>query len=171
MTFAWKTMIATTIAVNAVALTMLVDMPTKLVWNTSASVPTGFYALRPTGPLRRDQLVAVSPSPALENWLVARGYLGRRVPLIKHVAALPGETVCRDGAVITLSGSAVATARERDRIGRPLPVWRGCRTLADGEVLLLNPASADSMDGRYFGPVAASSIVGRAVPLWTGDGA
>ena len=31
----------------------------------------------------------------------------------------------------------------------------------------------DSLDGRYFGPVPASSVIGRALPLWTdeeGDG-
>ena len=31
----------------------------------------------------------------------------------------------------------------------------------------MNPASKHSFDGRYFGPLPASSIVGRAVPLWT----
>ena len=31
----------------------------------------------------------------------------------------------------------------------------------------------DSLDGRYFGPIPASSVIGRALPLWTdedGDG-
>jgi type IV secretory pathway protease TraF len=27
--------------------------------------------------------------------------------------------------------------------------------------------SANSLDGRYFGPLPAASIVGRAIPLWT----
>ena len=30
----------------------------------------------------------------------------------------------------------------------------------------MNPQSADSLDGRYFGPLPAASIVGRAIPLW-----
>jgi len=31
----------------------------------------------------------------------------------------------------------------------------------------------DSLDGRYFGPIPTSSVIGRALPLWTdedGDG-
>jgi type IV secretory pathway protease TraF len=28
------------------------------------------------------------------------------------------------------------------------------------------PRSADSLDGRYFGPLPADSIVGRAIVLW-----
>ena len=31
----------------------------------------------------------------------------------------------------------------------------------------MNWQSEDSFDGRYFGPLPASTIVGRADPLWT----
>jgi len=31
----------------------------------------------------------------------------------------------------------------------------------------MNRQSALSLDGRYFGPLPAASIVGRAIPLWT----
>ncbi len=37
--------------------------------------------------------------------------------------------------------------------------WRGCRTLAAGEVLLLGD-TADSFDGRYWGPVSVDLIEG-----------
>ena len=56
---------------------------------------------------------------------------------------------------------ARATARAvRCRSGR------GGRTLRPGELLLLNPAHPDSLDGRYFGPLPASAVIGRATPLW-----
>ena len=51
--------------------------------------------------------------------------------------------------------------------GRALPVWHGCRTIAPGEVFLMNPAVPDTLDGRYFGPLPPRPIVGRADPLWT----
>ena len=57
-------------------------------------------------------------------------------------------------------------ARERDRRGRALPVWEGCCVIRRDEVFLMNSQSADSLDGRYFGPLPAASIVGRAIPLW-----
>lgn len=34
---------------------------------------------------------------------------------------------------------------------------------------MLNPNHADSMDGRYFGPLPASTVLGRAVPILTRD--
>ena len=58
-------------------------------------------------------------------------------------------------------------------MGRDLPVWQGCRVIGDGEIFLMNWEVGDSLDGRYFGPIPASSVIGRALPLWTdeeGDG-
>jgi type IV secretory pathway protease TraF len=37
----------------------------------------------------------------------------------------------------------------------------------------MNPEARDSLDGRYFGPLPTSSVIGRATPLYTdenGDG-
>jgi type IV secretory pathway protease TraF len=57
-------------------------------------------------------------------------------------------------------------ARERDARGRPLPTWHGCRAIGSGELFLMNWQSADSLDGRYFGPIPASAVIGRAHPIW-----
>ena len=43
---------------------------------------------------------------------------------------------------------------------------RAAASSRQGDVFLMNPRSADSLDGRYFGPLPAASIVGRAIPLW-----
>jgi type IV secretory pathway protease TraF len=61
-------------------------------------------------------------------------------------------------------------ALARDRRGRELPVWQGCRTLGAGEIFLMNWDVQDSLDGRYFGPILKSSVIGRALPLWTDEG-
>ena len=71
-----------------------------------------------------------------------------------------------ESAHVDVDGTHVATRRSRDRQGRPLPWWRGCRQLLTGELLVLGTAP-DSFDGRYFGPVPQSAVIGRAVPLWT----
>jgi len=141
----------------------------RLVWNASASVPIGFYDLERPSPLQVGDLVAVMPDMPLADFMVGRGYIGRGVPLLKHIAALPGQRICRDGLVIRIDGAPVAEARERDTLGRRLPVWQGCRTVGDGDVFLLNREAGDSLDGRYFGAVPASWIVGRAIPLWTDE--
>ena len=162
-----RTFAVVALAVGLVTLPAIATMPMTLVWNASASVPIGLYAVRPIDRLSVSDLIVAMPPEALARFLTERRYLGIGVPLIKHVAATPGQTVCRIGATIWIDGDVIAQARERDRLGRPLPVWRGCQTLDAEAVFLLNPDVPDSMDGRYFKPLSRATIVGRAVPLWT----
>ena len=49
-----------------------------------------------------------------------------------------------------------------------LPRWLGCHRLRPGELFLLNPAP-DSLDGRYFGPLPDTGVVGVAHPLLVRD--
>lgn len=137
------------------------------IWNASASVPIGLYRLAPAGRIAVADLVVVAPPEPLATFLAERGYLPRGVPMLKRVLALAGDTVCRRGATIVAYDHAYGIARERDSRGRPLPVWQGCRTLADGEVFLMNWDAPDSLDGRYFGPLPCTTIVARALPVWT----
>jgi conjugative transfer signal peptidase TraF len=112
-------------------------------------------------------LVVVIPPEPLASFLSRGGYLPHGVPLLKRIVALPGQSVCRDELTISVDGIEISAARERDRRGRALPVWRGCRVIADGEVFLMNWDEPASLDSRYFGPIPASAIIGRAEPLWT----
>ena len=45
--------------------------------------------------------------------------------------------------------------------------WAQCRQLVVDELFLLNVTNPASFDSRYFGPIDASFVVGRAVALWT----
>lgn len=155
------------VAALLAALTSLLHMPPVLLWNASPSAPEGLYLLALADRLTVGQLVAARPDSVLEDLMARRGYLPRGVPLLKHIAALPGQQVCRKAISVTIDGRHVADALERDRQGRPLSSWQGCFSLSDGNVFLLNADVPDSFDGRYFGPTSASSIIGIAVPLWT----
>ncbi len=136
------------------------------MWNASASVPVGLYRLQSIDERYVSELVAVMPAEPLATFLADGNYLPRGVPLLKHVLALPGQTVCRDGLTITVDTVAMGVARERDGRGRPLPTWQGCRVIGSSELFLMNWQSADSLDGRYFGPIQASAVIGRAHPVW-----
>ena len=139
------------------------------IWNASNSVPIGLYRVRPATRLTVTELVAVQPPDLLAAFLDLNGYLPIGVPMLKRVLALPGQTVCRNGLTIAVDGVDVGDAHERDGHGRPLPAWQGCHVIADGDVFVMNWQSADSLDGRYFGPLPASAIIGRAVPVWTDE--
>ena len=151
----------------------LLDITPRLIWNASASAPVGFYTVAPESTYIVPDLVVVAPPEPLARFMVERGYVGRDVPLLKHVLGLPGQQVCRLRSTITVDGVEMGAALDHDRLGRDLPVWQGCKTIAQDEIFLMNWEVRDSLDGRYFGPIPASSIIGRALPLWTdeeGDG-
>ena len=160
-------------AAMGAAVAAFIPTPTRLVWNATASAPVGLYTIAPADRLEVPELVAVMPPEPLADFLVGRGYVGRGVPLLKRVLGLPGQQVCRIGRDIMVDGVAVGSALSRDKMGRDLPVWQGCRRIATGEVFLMNWQVNDSLDGRYFGLTSTDQIIGRAVPLWTdedGDG-
>jgi conjugative transfer signal peptidase TraF len=140
-----------------------------LIWNASASVPIGLYAVERASTPQIADLVVVWPPQSIAQFLADGGYLPIGVPLLKYVAALSGQEVCRIGFTITIDGTAIGDAHERDSRGRPLPIWSRCHVVGDNEVFLLNPLSPDSLDGRYFGALPIASIVGRAIPLWTDE--
>jgi conjugative transfer signal peptidase TraF len=158
---------AMSIGVFAASMPMLFHPTPKLIWNASASVPIGLYMAYPVGALWVGELLAVAPPEPLATFLDERRYLSRDVPLLKHVAALPGQMVCRTGDTITIDGSPVGASLDRDHLGRPLPTWQGCHVVMAGEIFLMNERSATSFDSRYFGPLPARTIVARVAPLLT----
>lgn len=159
-------LVASLAGVGALALTFGRGALPPYVWNASASVPVGLYRLQSTDERYVTELVAVLPPEPLAIFLADGHYLPRGIPMLKHVLALPGQTVCREGLTVLVDAIAMGVARERDGRGRLLPIWQGCRVIAAGELFLMNWQSADSLDGRYFGPLPASAVIGRAYPVW-----
>jgi conjugative transfer signal peptidase TraF len=136
-----------------------------LVWNASSSAPVGLYHVVPIHVLQRGDMVVARLKPAAAQLAATREYLPFGVPVVKRIAAVPGDRVCADRVLISINGRPAAARLAADSRGRPLPVWHGCTTLDSRQYLLLNE-SLGSFDGRYFGPTNASAIVGLASPIW-----
>ncbi|MGO4563185.1 S26 family signal peptidase [Mesorhizobium sp. 2RAF21] len=160
-------LLAAATALAALSVTTFSAMPMKLLWNATASAPIGLYAVGLADKLQTGDLVVVRPDEALEDFMVERRYIGRGVPLLKHIAALSGQQVCRIGRDIMIDGRFAAAALDRDSRGRELPVWQGCQHIAPNVVFLLNPAARDSLDSRYFGPLPVTDVIGKAHSLYT----
>ena len=139
----------------------------RLVWNASASSPMGLYRIGPGQEVRPGGM-ALARVPAMARRLAAeRHYLPRNVPLVKHVAAAAGDTVCARGAVISVNGRRVAVRRRTDPSGRAMPwSWTGCERLRGGDLLLVSQGQPLAFDGRYFGVSRRGDVVGRARLLW-----
>lgn len=93
-------------------------------------------------------------------------YLPNGVPLFKHVLALGGTMVCQGRGPsssmawhLDVRSSVQSWPAAALLAGLPLHRWR--------RGLPPNRAVADSFDGRYFGPLPLTSIIGRVVPVTT----
>lgn len=160
---------AATLSLAGVMSSLMLTSPRPLlVWNMTASAPVGLYALHRTNQLSHGDLIAILPTESQADFLSQRGFLGQGALLLKHIAALTGQLVCRQDNHILIDERIVATARRHDHLGRDLPQWQGCRRLTSREIFLLN-AAPDSLDSRYFGPFHTRSVIGRATPLWTDE--
>jgi len=142
------------------------SLPKFVIWNASASIDKGLYIVIPQSHVRRGHIAAYQPPPMLAAWMAERGYLPEGLPLLKPVASKTSNRFCRSGSIVSYRAEPVAVAQNHDRMGRDLPVWQGCKVIGKGEIFLLSP-SKSSLDSRYFGPLPASGLLGRAYPLWT----
>jgi conjugative transfer signal peptidase TraF len=159
---AWLAATATVLAVIA---TIAAHPEPLLVWNVSPSAPVGLYAVLPGTKVAPGEMVVARLPVSWRELAAARGYIPKGIPLVKRVAAVPGDRVCAKGREIRINGRFAALRLGRDRRGRPLSAWRGCVTLKAHQLFLLNGRS-DSFDGRYFGATGPAELVGKARLLW-----
>jgi type IV secretory pathway protease TraF len=109
--------------------------------------------------MARESLVVLSAPASVHAW--THWWL----PLLKPVAALPGEQVCVRENILYLGGrdyGPVYTSAD----GKTLPRLTGCIEIQADEVFLASPVRG-SMDSRYFGPMKVGTIRAQAVPVWT----
>lgn len=144
--------------------------------NLTPSEPLGLWRIEALQrPVAIGDLVFICPpeTSAIEEARV-RGYLRRGLcaggfaPLIKTVAALPGQHVdITDHVAIDGRSLPASTVRDRDGEGRALtPDPAG---IVPPHHLFLHSPFASSYDSRYFGPVPDSGLLGLAQPVLTFD--
>ena len=152
-------------AIVALSFANVANLAPILIWNASASAPIGLYRIDRNKRFEIGDVVLVGPDEALAKFIAERGYLPENIPLLKRVAALSGDEICRESEAIFINDVRVADALIFDSSGRFMPSWTGCFTLQSDEMFLINDPG-NSLDGRYFGATRAEDVVGVAKPLW-----
>lgn len=142
--------------------------------NFTPSYPYGLWKIEALDREVRvgDRLFVCPPLGEAATLGLERGYLPRGLcpsgtgPLIKTVAALPGQLVEIDGRVV-IDGEPLpeSSVLEADAEGRAMPVFGG-GTVMDG-TLFLHSDYVGSYDSRYFGPLPAEGTLGLAREVLT----
>ncbi|WP_413786060.1 conjugative transfer signal peptidase TraF (plasmid) [Agrobacterium sp. rho-13.3] len=144
--------------------------------NLTPSEPLGLWRIEE---LRRpvaigDLVFFCPPMTAVFGEARRRGYLRRGLcaggfaPLIKTVAALPGQRVkITDHVFIDGLSVPASSVWRTDGEGRALTSDPG--GVVPPHHLFLHSPFASSYDSRYFGPVPDSGLLGLARPVFTFD--
>lgn len=138
-----------------------------IIINETPSMQKGIYVR--TGDaqkLKRGEIVAMPMPKTAKDYLVDKlGYPADTL-LIKRVAALPGDIVCRQTDTLTVAGKTLQV-KARDRHDNALPNWQGCHKLSNEEIFIQGDHPG-SFDSRYFGSVSQQALSGtyRQVLSW-----
>jgi len=135
--------------------------------NITPSEPVGIYRRVASG-VHRNALVLLRQPQDPASSILGR-YLPANIPLIKRVAATPGDVVDESMRGVWVNGilwpdSAPLT---HDQEGRSLQQYPfGTYRVATGQLWVMSNHPR-GLDSRYFGPVMDSSVISRMVPIAT----
>jgi len=121
--------------------------------NTSASLPVGIY-LKISQVITNGSFVVFHPTETQQP-LVSR-YV-KKIPLMKRVAALPGQTY------------QLPPASYADSKGRPIKAFEPQTGIVPANHLIVVGNTKFSLDSRYIGFVPQSSIIDTVTPLFVFD--
>lgn len=151
-------LVAAALACSALAIAPFARTNPTLVWNASPSVPIGLYFIERRTP-KLGEIAVLHLSEWAASLADERLYLPSSAVLLKPVAAVEGDVMCRYGLHIFLNGKLRAKALRWDKMHRPLPSWKGCFRLQGGQISVLSKRK-DSFDSRYFGAIEKRDVMG-----------
>jgi type IV secretory pathway protease TraF len=132
----------------------IIQSPPVII-NETISMAKGVYVrTSDTQGLKRGDIIAMQMNRSARDYLGDQLGYPKDTMLIKRVAGLSGDFMCRHSIEVTINAQAVHAAA-RDTSGVFLPYWSGCHVLLPNEVFLLGDHPG-SFDSRYFGPVTKS---------------
>jgi conjugative transfer signal peptidase TraF len=136
-------------------------------FNITPSEPVGIYRLVPGGAGRGALVLIDQPHDSAASML--RRYIPAKLPLIKRVAAIPGDMVRIESDGVYVNGvrwpdSVPLLHDDEGRALQPYPF--GVYRVAAWKVWVLSNHPR-GLDSRYFGPVPAASVISRLQPLLT----
>ena len=142
--------------------------------NGTHSEPVGLYWAIGKRPQKGDLVFVTAPSLPIFALAKERGYLNvgfsATAHLIKRLVGIAGDRVTIDAAGVEINGLRLtnSTPLTKDGAGRSLrcfPIRN--YILGSHEVLLMSEYSPASFDGRYFGPLQATTIQSVITPILT----
>lgn len=138
----------------------------RIVYNGTDSIPIGLYWISQNKIYSRNDLVIFKPDNEIKKIVLERNWLPENGYLMKPIAAIEGDKVCTDNAILTINQNTWGEVQTKDAMNRALPQIKFCRLLKKNEVFMAIKGKSNSFDSRYFGAIKTNQIEGKATPLW-----
>ena len=153
------------LAIFYVVLLLLKLLHIGFVHQLTPSMPEGWYFTYPVSSYYRGDNVVFSPDKQTENYILARKWLPKDIPLLKKIVGIPGDFLCIKQQNVYINGELLGKVYEMDDKGNALPVFSFCGKIAKDEYFMQGVANAHSFDSRYYGLVNKAQIMSKAVKL------
>lgn len=147
--------------------------------NLTPSMPVGVWQVAADNEFARGDVVwACPPDTSALRHAHRYGYIpagfcpSGMAPLLKPVVAVAGDMVTLSEAGLIVNGNLVPNSAPLRADGHGIPLPRlpfGSGVVRDGQVWLISSYNPASFDSRYFGPVSAALVDGRARPVAVKD--
>ncbi|MGD9108708.1 MAG: S26 family signal peptidase [Gammaproteobacteria bacterium] len=137
-----------------------------ITYQATTSMPKGFYFISPAKVLYKGDIVLFRPPDEIVRFLIEEKWLPKSGLMLKYVFALSGDYVCQDKKWIYINHHRVAPIYNEYAHGKKIPNSYFCGKLAKNQYLLMSIQVKRSFDGRYFGPVDRTRIIGVAKYLF-----
>lgn len=159
------------------AVVLVRALPVSLKFNTTESVPVGFYWVDGRrAPMLGELGLFAAPDPVNYSDSTTRALMSRNIPLLKTIGAVEGDYLttegnyvwkCPDQGTVDSRCTLLGVGVGKDAKGRPLTMWPYNKTRVEhGQVYLGNLAAHPrAFDSRYFGLIELSTSKGVAYPL------
>lgn len=138
-----------------------------VVYSATASMPWGFYFVSPIKNITRYDIVEFIPPIAILNFVKEHHWIPQSGLMIKYVFAVPGDEVCVRDAAVWINNKKIGKVYRFYAHGQLLPQSKICGRLRSDQYFVLSTKKERSFDGRYFGAISVSNILGRAIPIYT----
>lgn len=136
-----------------------------LVKQPTPSMPEGYYLTYPAFALKNGDNVLFYPDAKTEALIVKRHWLPEHVTLLKKIVGVPGDHLCIKDQKVYINGRLQALVWKHDEKGHPLPVFRYCGKIKQGDYFVEGVADPRSFDSRYYGLVSRQQIISKAVKI------
>lgn len=126
--------------------------------NVSSSLPCGVWQIG-----LADNVLHIGDSVVIDKSVISNNTKS----LVKDIGAIPGDVMTREGNVVYRNGTKMplSVIHAADSGGKGIHCIKYPVVVPEGHVWL-SSRHERGYDSRYFGPVPARAVIGKAVLLW-----